>query len=356
MNQLKVVFILCVLLCIIIVSCGKEEPENLCGDNICQKKELQRNLCPEDCEEAEKPQQETEKQDYNDETYNHETFQCPSIETESGWITSVKYEKVSESTETYRGTALIVENYKVINPTSSAELDVTIYAPDDSNTYPAVILIPGGLGDKSDFEDRKVSQQYASEGFIVLVFSPDGRGQSTGTEDYNGNIQQDGLYEVYRFLKEYDRAESVGIASFSFGIALASGMIARYKPDITYYIEWEGPVDRYYVTHKCTEFRVIAAGIDCDDNEYWKQREAVCFVEFFPDIPFIIVQRKDDHSQTTLQHSVNMNNIAIQYISWVRVNGPENKINTEYTLETLPVIEDILFNEYIIEYMKELTS
>lgn len=354
----KLFFVIALIILIIgcMNSCSKEEQEGFCGDNTCQKIESQRNLCPEDCKETEKPQQETKESEYNDEAYNHETFQCPAIETESGWTAKVQYEKESETTEMYKGTALIVENYKVTNPTSSAELDVTVYAPDDSKTYPAVILIPGGLGDKSDFEDRETSQHYASEGFIVLVFSPDGRGKSTGTENYNGYIQQDGLYELYRFLKEYERAESVGIASFSFGIALASGMIARYKPDITYYIEWEGPVDRHYITHICTEFWMAEQGTDCNDNEYWKQREALCFVEFFPDIPLIIVQRADDHAQPTAQHSADINNKAIQYLSWVRLNGPENSINTAYTIETLPVIKGKEFDTYIIEYMKELTS
>ena len=80
-----------------------------------------------------------------------------------------------------------------------------------------------------------------------MIFDPDGRGLSVGVEDYDGFIHQDGLAEIIRFsasLPEVD-PERIGVISFSYGVTMAAGALARY-PDlpVRFLIDMEGPADR----------------------------------------------------------------------------------------------------------------
>ena len=97
-------------------------------------------------------------------------------------------------------------------------------------------------------------------------------------------------------------------------------------------------------------------GITCNDEKYWQQREALRFVPYFSTDYFVIMQSEDDHVQPTMQHSVDINNLAIQYLPWTRVNSQENAINTKYTVETLPVLTDREVDAEIVEIMQELAE
>jgi hypothetical protein len=340
----------------------KTEDKGKCGDDVCDTREAARGLCPEDCEE---PSDDTATKTT---TYDSETYTYAPIEKESGWSTPVSATESRSISKTVEGVSLLVTDYAVENPTTEALLDVTLFVPADASathTYPAVILVPGGVGSKEDFlkpislSEDSLAETYAAAGVVVLNFSPDGRGDSTGEEDYNGYAQQAGLYELYRFLTELDGidADSLGLVSYSYGVTMASGMLGRYQPDIKYYIEWEGPVNRWYTTFGCrgTASPGTPGSFSCDDEEHWLEREALRFVPYFPVDYFVIVQRENNHGQPTVQHSVDINNYAINYLDWVRVNGPENEINTKYTEETLPVLEGKTYFPEILGYMEELS-
>ncbi len=365
------------ILLFLLSSCSKKEDNPAdkaasladvrCGDGSCDSYETEHGNCPEDCESSNflAPSIDT----IADINYNHDTYSYLPVTLESSWITPVSSSKVTSEITDVDGVSVIRTDYFVTNPTSGAQLDVSIYAPTDAtstNKYPGLIMVPGGTGSKEDFTkkpyDPRVSytapEKFAASGFVVLIFSADGRGSSTGIEDYNGYVQQDGLYELYRFLKEQDDVESdnIGFASFSYGVAMISGMLGRYQPDAKYFIEWEGPVNRYWVSMSCSGSGAVQSGITCDDESYWQEREAMRFVPYFPVDYFLIVQREDDHAQPTFAHSVEMNNWAIQYLDWVRVNGRENGINQEYTLETLPVLTTTSYMDHVLEYAKELAK
>ncbi|MEK6868286.1 MAG: hypothetical protein AABX98_05695 [Nanoarchaeota archaeon] len=103
-----------------------------------------------------------------------ETYTYEPVALETAWTTAVSSTEISETEDSTRG--IIISEYTVINPTSGAALAVLVYAPSDassSNQYPAVILIPGGIGTKDNFISD--AQKYASNGFIALVFDADGR-------------------------------------------------------------------------------------------------------------------------------------------------------------------------------------
>lgn len=297
-------------------------------------------------------------------TYDPETYDYLPVEKEeaSAAVTSVF---VGEETQVVDGIPVIRKDYFVTNPTSGASLDVSVYQPEDvSKNYPGVILVPGGTGSKEDFlkpfskaDPVSVVEKFASEGFTVLIFSADGRGNSEGEEDYNGYTGQDGLYELYLFLEDYEHVDgnNVGIVSYSYGVVLASGMIGRYQPELQFYMEWEGPVNRWYATFGCRHF--IDEDFSCDDDIYWQQREALRFVPYFSVEHFIIVQTEKDHAQQTIRHSVEINNLAIEHLSWVRVNGPEQALNKDYTIDIFPVLsERENYQEAILSYLKEVTA
>ncbi|HLC22590.1 MAG TPA: hypothetical protein VJJ79_02345 [Candidatus Nanoarchaeia archaeon] len=301
------------------------------------------------------------------ERYDPKTYSYLPVEKEEAPATEVISSLESESTAPIEGITVVRKDYFVTNPTSSKKIDVSVFQPENnSQLYPGVILVPGGTGSKKDFlkpysreTSASIAETFAAKGFTVLLFSAEGRGDSDGEEDYNGYVAQDGLYELYRFLLAYENVnmDNIGIVSYSYGIALASGMLGRYQPHLQYYIEWEGPVNRWYVTFECQGASPGKPGsFSCDDEDYWLEREALRFVPYFDIEHFVIVQTEKNHGGPTVRHSVEMNTLALQYLDWVRVNGPKNYINQEYTPETLPVLsESVSYHDEILSYMTEFS-
>lgn len=218
----------------------------------------------------------------------------------------------------------------VTNPTTGAKLYTLVITPEDwdGTSLPTLVLVPGGLGSSSDFlGSRRSAQSIADQGFTIIVFDPDGRGQSEGEEDKNGHDQQDGLVEIIRTiagLPEVD-ADRIGLVSYSYGVTMASGALARH-PDlpVAFYIDWEGPGSRAYTTHDCS---ADAPGIGstvgmapCDDEDFWSEREGETFIAQVQ-VPYMRLQFEKDHAQDVVTHAVDMVNAAVGGTApWVRLN------------------------------------
>ncbi len=217
--------------------------------------------------------------------------------------------------------------YWVTNPTSGVELFTTVLRPDDwsGEPLPTIVMIPGGDDDSSGLTESGIGLKAVECGYAVVAFDADGRGRSGGEEDYNGFIHQDGLAAVVQFAAsrpEVD-ADRMGLMSFSFGVTMASGALARYPElPIRFFIDWEGPADRRDATVGCKP----SAHYDwpsCDDDAAWAEREALTFI---PDVvvPYLRVQTKNDHVQPDVIHAVHMVNAAVAGDSpWVRLNDHE---------------------------------
>ena len=97
------------------------------------------------------------------------------------------------------------EPHWVTNPASGEELYMEILMPAgwEGDSLPALVLIPGGSGDSSDFttQPQKI-HRYLENGYALIVFDPDGRGRSDGAEDDNGFTHQDGLAAVVRYVAD----------------------------------------------------------------------------------------------------------------------------------------------------------
>jgi len=226
--------------------------------------------------------------------------------------------------------------YWVINPTSGAQIFVKIYHPPSwqSGNLPTLILVPGGIATVSP----QKAVHLASLGYTVILFDPEGRGKSEGVEDYNGFIHQDGLAQVIRqaaALPGVD-AQRIGLVSYSYGITMASGALARYPDlEVRFLIDWEGPADRYDTTSECQPNTHIPWP-PCEDELFWAQREALTFISQIR-VPYQRLQSEQDHVQGNSP--------------WVRLN--ELPANQTYDLNQppamLPESQDRLLENLIAE-------
>lgn len=254
--------------------------------------------------------------------------------------------------------------YQITNPASGAQLYMRVIRPQiwGGEALPTLILIPGGNSDSSDFftPPQNQAQRIADAGFVVVVFDPDGRGQSEGQEDYGGFVHQDGLAAVIQqaaTLPEVDPL-SIGLVSYSYGITMASGSLARH-PDlpVMFLIDWEGPAGRND-TGGCDANHIgHLTGIgECGDESFWSQREALTFISQL-NVPYQRIQSEEDHAQPDNTHAVAMINAAVNGgAPWVRLNDLEP--NQTYDLGTppamLPEELDKQRDELVIRYTMEL--
>ena len=138
----------------------------------------------------------------------------------------------------------IVEAFELVAPSGN-----TIYGlirrPDVSvssgQTFPAVILVPGGVGAGRQDVYRREAHALSEAGMVVVCFNAEGRVseqepsdlRSEGEEDYNGFRHQDGLASIVEMVAAlaYVDSGNVGLWSQSYGITMAAGCVGRY-PDL----------------------------------------------------------------------------------------------------------------------------
>ncbi|MCC7076238.1 MAG: hypothetical protein IT198_03855 [Acidimicrobiia bacterium] len=208
----------------------------------------------------------------------------------------------------------------ITNPTSGARLWTTVVAPDGldaASPVPAVVLVPGGSADGSTFLDAGSSlpaRFLADSGYVAVVFDPDGRGASGGSEDYDGSVHQDGLSEIVRWIATYPGVDPgrVGLVSRSYGVTMATGAITRHpEAGASFLIDWEGPVDRND-TGGCDAAHTghLAGVADCSDETFWSEREAATFAAGI-DVPYVRLQSRTDHAQPDSDSALMMVNTVL---------------------------------------------
>ncbi len=246
------------------------------------------------------------------------------------------------------GAGAEADTHWVVNPSSGARLFVQILKPEgwNSEALPTLVLVPGGTGDSSHFTDdpRRV-QGLLDAGFALVVFDPDGRGNSEGEENQNGYAHQDGLAAIIEYaaaLPEVD-AEHIGLVSYSYGVTMATGVLARHPGlPIRFLIDWEGPANRND-TGGCDEDKTgHLTGHPCDDEDFWGEREASNFALYLQ-VPYQRLQSESDHAQPDNDHALLMiaNATAEEYgghgqASWTRLN--DLTPNTVYNQDVLPLM------------------
>ncbi|MBM3150737.1 MAG: hypothetical protein FJZ96_00800 [Chloroflexi bacterium] len=244
--------------------------------------------------------------------------------------------------------------YWVENPSSGAKLYTRVHYPpawDGVSSLPALALIPGGIAPS----DPQKATLLAARGFMVVIFDADGRGQSQGAEDYNGHITQDGLAQVIRAAAGLPGLDPgrYGLVSYSYGVTAASGALARH-PDlpISFFIDWEGPVDRFYTTVGCGgNPHGNIPWQPCNDDAWWSEREAVTFITNVR-VPYQRIQSEEDHVQPNNNHAIDIVNAAVAGDApWVRLNEyPPNQVySTDNPPAMIPEDQDRQLEKLVSE-------
>jgi hypothetical protein len=247
----------------------------------------------------------------------------------------------------YPPTAAVTEELWVTNPTSGESLYVHIHRPigaGTSNPVPGVVLVPDATGAGTVFDGNGMADSIATDGFAVLHFDAEGRGRSSGTEDYDGYVHQDGLAACAAVLAARPYVDSTNLVIYSrgYGVVMATGMIARHvSPQVKFLMDFEGPADRY---QSSSDFGGPVP-YPVDSEAFWQQREAARFIKSVPGA-YLRIQTAVDHTNLIPDnhHAIALIDSATstQYggsgiAIWTRVNdsvmNPENHI---YSLSDPP--------------------
>jgi hypothetical protein len=261
------------------------------------------------------------------------------IEVDSAKTIVWQYPPVMAST-------VVAETLWVINPTSGCSLYVHIHRPigaGPAGQVPGVVLVADLSNAGTTFDG--FADSLASDGFAVLHFDADGRGRSSGSEDYDGYTQQDGLAACVESLasRPYVDSQNVGIYSRGYGVVMATGMIARHAtPSIKFLMDWEGPSDRYQASSDSGGH----VPVPVDSESFWVEREAGRFIKSMPGA-YLRYQSATDHTSRIADnhHAVALIDSATAtayggsgIAVWTRVNdsvmNPENNV---YSLSTPPL-------------------
>lgn len=256
----------------------------------------------------------------------------------------------------------------------------TAYPANGAGNYPAVILIPGGLGNGATFIEGSLSNALVSKGYAVIAFNAEGRGtgasgnlKSEGNEDYNGSIHQDDLKSVIEAMQAepYVDPQNIGLVTISYGISMAAGCLARHPELVVkFLIDVEGPANSFNVLGDAwsldsddqndkTEdgyavFQHYSTTMDPSEANvsWWQEREAINWIGMVS-APYLRLQANWDHAQPPNQeyqtgfsgkpslwyqnkHAVDMINTATRGAApWTRMNGNDagNSINGLYSFD-----------------------
>ena len=218
----------------------------------------------------------------------------------------------------------------VTNPTSGAKLKVyLVRTKRGSARLPAVVLIPGGTQCGQDVlwppGGLSTAQLFAKAGLLSVTFDPDGRGLSGGQEDDGGTVQQDGLSAVMELLRRRADVDPdrIGIVSFSYGLTIAAGYLARYADSTPakFLVDLEAPADRTDIGGFSDPSVGHLLGMASpDDEDYWQPREPVRHVARLR-VPYQRVQMTPDHVQPDAHHALALLQAARRGgVPWVRLN------------------------------------
>lgn len=211
----------------------------------------------------------------------------------------------------------------VTNPSGGASIAVYLDAPTTPGPHPAVVLVPGGLGAAGGVAGPGGILAFTDAGIVVVRFDPDGRGQSSGAEDYQGPNQQEGLRQVIRWAiaRPEVQDDAVGVVSYSLGVSIAAGALDGGTTAARFLIDVEGPPSRSWMQGcQAGDAGSAFGGRACTDNAYFAPREAVTHVAGMK-VPYMRVQAARDHFQGDRHdHAYEILEAAAGHLPWVRLN------------------------------------
>ncbi|MEO5358307.1 MAG: hypothetical protein H7844_13570 [Nitrospirae bacterium YQR-1] len=217
-----------------------------------------------------------------------------------------------------------------------AHVHKPIDASKPQGKYPGVVIVPGGGSCGTDYDGNTevTADDVASLGFIVLHYDPCGRGKTGGIEDYWGAKHQEELAGAIDFFSELTEVDSqnLGILSFSIGITIATGALARFpvkKGTVRYIFDWEGPSNRVNITKNDTHKPL--KDFPSSNHQFWRDREAAAFIGEIT-CGYFRYQAENEHMQGRFKgHAVELlNGAAMGKAAWSRCNDNPADIIYDY--------------------------
>jgi hypothetical protein len=263
----------------------------------------------------------------------------------------VEHEEIQFSSS---GTALLS-----IPSLNGNKIAIRIKKPEGDGPFPVLIGVAGG--DSMYAFNSEFATSLHEMGIVTVDFAPQGRGDSEGQDNFHGTVHQDDLKAIVDFVSPlaFVQQDNIGILSYSYGVVLATGALARYpEMPIAFLIDWEGPscpgrdVQRGLENNEpwvknivllfsgkdelspeeYSEFMLHGGSIS--DEAYWLERDAARFAKGLP-CPYLRVQFYNDHAQGTYKyHMMEIINAATENSGeWTRCN--DNPANIIYSEEEL---------------------
>lgn len=167
-----------------------------------------------------------------------------------------------------------------------------LHTPTRPGPWSAVLLLPGGLDGLSGVEGAGAvlsAQALARAGLAALVFSPSGREDAPGREDFNGALHQAEAAAALALLLSHPEVRGVMVLSLSFGGVMAAGALGAHPElaaGVREWIDWEGPPSRGWFPRG---FFGAPTGED-----FWREREAVHLISGLQ-CPYRRLQSSWDH-------------------------------------------------------------
>jgi hypothetical protein len=216
-----------------------------------------------------------------------------------------------------------------INSAGGKKIYAHLHHPVSDGRYPGVIFVPGGGSTGTDYDGNTevTADDVSALGFTVIHYDPSGRGKTGGEEDFWGPLHQEELAQVARSFSRLSWVDSddIGILSFSIGIAIAAGALARFDLPVRYLFDWEGPSNRFNITKKDTHKPL--KGFPTANDLFWNEREPA---RFMGDVPcgYFRYQGEADHMQGVYKgHAIELINLATRgKAAWTKCN--DNPLNT----------------------------
>jgi hypothetical protein len=239
------------------------------------------------------------------------------------------------------------------------KIGIRIKKPEGDGPFPVLIGVAGGDGMYA-FQSE-LPTRLLEKGIMAVDFAPQGRGDSEGDDNHHGFVHQDDLKAIVDFVSglSFVQKDNIGILSYSFGVVLATGALARYpEMPVAFLIDWEGPscpgkdIQRGLANdeawaHETIRFfnngrepapeelsHVVLHGGSLFDQTYWEERDASRFAADLP-CPYLRVQFDQDHVQgSSKAHMIAIINAATMNSGqWTRCNdNPPNIIYSEEEL------------------------
>lgn len=281
---------------------------------------------------------------------------CPLLRTIGGAT-------AGETSALLVGGHLHRERLRVKNPASGAALAVRVRFLGGGRSKSALVLVAGGLasGDLY-FGASGIAERYARRGYVVVDFDPDGRGESAGSEDYNGFVHQDGLAAVIQAAAKLPGvdAQRMALVSFCYGATMAAGALARHPQlPVRLFVDWEGLPLREHV-RRASASKGWQLPVEEMDELWWRQREAAILVRAVA-VPYQRVQGCPDHLEPDATRALAMVRGATsreyggEGISpWTRINGnPPNQLYSPAAPPTwLPQLPaEVALLPYLVELL-----